>query len=263
MWTRKNSIRSRTKRTRRKRSKFITPDLSLVHGQLLHFVAGPDDPLSEAERVCGEFAEMVEDHHAAVRQFLQRAYGVAVQLRRRPIEFERLQVHPFFKQSGQKPRDRTRSKWVLYLLMQATTPNERHLANKYAVILDGLKQDQVEITAVAARIQELGGVGAAYEAMRARTTRLESRVTRDSQNKRTRPKALKSKQPARPTIPTAKQEPDGKGALKPKGRNSGTVKDQASGAEAFRPSYPRCRTRGIEASSPDYALRVGGCAVNS
>jgi hypothetical protein len=34
------------------------------------------------------------------------------------------------------------------------------------MVLDGLKQDQVEIGAVAARIQELGGVDAAYEAMR-------------------------------------------------------------------------------------------------
>ena len=52
--------------------------------------------------------------------------------------------------------------------MQATTPDMRHRADKYAVILDGLKQEQVEVGAVAARIQELGGIGAAYEAMQAR-----------------------------------------------------------------------------------------------
>jgi hypothetical protein len=57
---RKETVGSRTKRRRRKLSKFITPDLALFHGQKLQFVAGPDDPLSEAERVCGEFAEMVE-----------------------------------------------------------------------------------------------------------------------------------------------------------------------------------------------------------
>ena len=168
MWMHKKSIRSRSKRTRRKQSKFITPNLSLVHGQLLHFVAGPDDPLSEAERVCGEFAEMVEDYRAGVMQFLQRAYGVADQFRRRPRDFERFQVHSFWKQTRQKPKDPSTSKWVLLFLMRATTTHMRHRAGKYAVILDVLKQDQVEISAVAARIQKLGGVGAAYEAMRAR-----------------------------------------------------------------------------------------------
>ena len=43
--------------------------------------------------------------------------------------------------------------------MQATTPDMRHRADQYAVILDGLKQEQVEVSAVAARIQELGGIG--------------------------------------------------------------------------------------------------------
>ena len=169
MWTRKKSPWSRTKRRRRKLSKFVTPDLALFQGKLLHFVAGPDDPLSEAERVCGEFAEMVEDQHAAVRQFLQRAYGVADQFRRRPRDFERFQIHSFWKHTRrQRPKDPSTSKWVLNFLMQATTTNQRHLASKYAVILDGLQQDQVEISAVAARIQELGGLGAAYEVMRAR-----------------------------------------------------------------------------------------------
>ena len=52
--------------------------------------------------------------------------------------------------------------------MQATTPDLRNRADKYAVILDGLMQDQVEISAVAARIQELGGIRATYEALRVR-----------------------------------------------------------------------------------------------
>jgi hypothetical protein len=190
---RKKSLRSRSKRTRRKLSRFITPDLALFQGKLLHFAAGPDDPLSEAERVCGEFAEMVEDYRAAVMQFLQRAYFVADQFRRRRGDFERFQVHSFWKLTRQKPKDPSTSKWVLLFLMQATTANQRHLASKYAVILDGLKQDQVEISAVAARIQELGGVGAAYEAMRARTTGHESR-------------------PAPRTTPTAKPN-DGDGEL--------------------------------------------------
>jgi hypothetical protein len=202
---RKKSVESRTKRTRRKQSKFITPDLALFQGKLLHFVAGPDDPLREAERLRGEYAAMQDDNDAAVREFLQRAYYVADQFRRRRGDFERLQVHPFWKQTGQpQPRDRTRSKWVLYLMMHATTTYMRQRVRKYAVILDGLQQDQVEISEVAARIQELGGIDAAYEAMRARTTRHESCVTQDSPNKSTPPIALKlKKQLDPPTTRTA------------------------------------------------------------
>jgi len=168
MLTRKKSIKSRTSRARRKQTKFLTPDLALFRGQKLRFVAGPDDPLSEAERVRGEFAQMVADHHAEVGQFLQHAYGVAAQFRRRPGDFKRFQVHPFWKQTGQKPKDPSTSKWVLYLIMQATTTDMGNRADKYAVILDGLMQDQVEVSAVAARIQELGGIGAAYQAMQVR-----------------------------------------------------------------------------------------------
>ena len=98
-----------------------------------------------------------------MRQFLQRTYYVAARFRRQPGEFERFQAHPFWKESGQKPRDPSTSKWLLYFIMQATTTN--HLARKYAAILDGLMQDQVEISAVAARIKELGGIDAAYEAI--------------------------------------------------------------------------------------------------
>jgi hypothetical protein len=165
MLTRKQSIKSRTRLARRKQNKFLTPDLGLFRGQKLRFVASPDDPLSEAERVCGEFAEMKERQHAEVRQFLQRIYGVAARFRRRPGDFERFQVHPFWKQSGQKPRDPSTSKWLLYFITQARTPNARDLADKKAVILDGLMQDQVEDSAVAARIEELGGIGAAYQAI--------------------------------------------------------------------------------------------------
>ena len=159
MLTRKKPIKSRTRRARGERSKFLTPDLALFRGQKLRFVAGPDDPLRQAERVRGGFAQMVARHHAEVRQFLQQAYGVALQFRQRRGDFERLQVHPFWKQTGMKPRDPSTSKWVLYLIMQATTPDMGNRADQYAVILDGLKQEQVEASEVAARLQELGGIG--------------------------------------------------------------------------------------------------------
>jgi hypothetical protein len=168
MLTRKKSIKSRTRRARRKQTKFLTPDLALFRGQKLRFVAGPDDPLREAERLRAEFAQMVADREAKERQFLQRAYFVAVEFRWRLGDFKRFQVHPFWKQTGQKPKDPSTSKWVLYLIMQATTTDMCKRADKYAVILDGLMQDQVEISAVAARIKELGGIDAAYEAMRVR-----------------------------------------------------------------------------------------------
>jgi hypothetical protein len=164
----KKSVGPRTKRTRRKRSEFLTPDVVLCAGQKMRFVASPDNALSKAERLRGEYAQIEEGQHAAVRQFLQRAYDVAAQFRRRPGDFERLQAHPLWKASGQKPSDPTTSKWLLYFIMQATATNVRKLADEYAAILDGLRQDQVEISAVASRIKELGGIDAAYEAMRAR-----------------------------------------------------------------------------------------------
>jgi hypothetical protein len=131
----------------------------------MRHVASPDNPLSEAERLCGEYAEMKESQHAEVRQFLQRIYGVAARFRRRPGDFERFQVHPFWKETPQKPKDPSTSKWLLYFITQARTPNACDLADKKAVILDGLMQDKVEDSAVAARIEELGGIGAAYEAI--------------------------------------------------------------------------------------------------
>ncbi len=96
---------------------------------------------------------------------LQRAYFVATQFRQLRGDFERFQAHSFWKQSGTKPRDPSTSKWVLLFTMQATTTSVRRRAGKYATILDGLMQDQVESNAVASRIKELGGIDAAYEAM--------------------------------------------------------------------------------------------------
>jgi hypothetical protein len=170
MLTLKKPIGTRIRRARRKRAKFVTPDLVRVGGQLVRHVSSPDNPLSRAEHLRGEYAEIKNGHHDAKEmQFLQRAYFVAVEFRRRPGDFERLQAHPFWKQWGQQPRDRSTSKWVLYFIMQATTTNDRKRARRYAAILDGLMQDKVEISAVASRIKELGGIDAAYEAMQART----------------------------------------------------------------------------------------------
>ena len=166
MLKRNKSIRKRTRRSRK--FKFLTPDLVLDGGQKFRFVANERNPLREAERVRAEYAEMDNGRPAEVRQFLQRAYFVAQWFRQQSGEFRRFQAHSFWKQSGQKPRDPSTSKWVLYFTMQATTTSVRKLARKFAAILDGLRQDQVEVSAVAAGINELGGIDAAYEAMQTR-----------------------------------------------------------------------------------------------
>ena len=207
MLTRKKSIRSRTRLARSKRSKFLTPDLVLYAGQKFRFVASPDDPLSEAEGLRGEFAEMKERHNAEERQFLQRIYGVAARFRRRPGDFERFQVHPFWKQSGQKPKDPSTSKWLLHFIMQATTPNAGNLADKCAVILDGLMQDKVDDSAVAARIEELGGSVPRTRRLRAsrrptavircKAGRLESQRAVDRRRRRRRDSARSSTSPRR------------------------------------------------------------------
>ncbi len=109
----KKSIGSRTRRTRRtKQPKFVTPDLVLVAGQMIRFVAEEGNALSEAERLCGEYAEMEEGDGAEERQFLQRVYRVAVRFRQRPGDFERLQAHPFWERWRPKPKDPSTSKWV-------------------------------------------------------------------------------------------------------------------------------------------------------
>jgi hypothetical protein len=137
-------------------------------GQKVRFVASPDNPLSKAERLREEYAEIEDCPDAELSQFLQHTYEVAAQFRRHSGEFERLQVHQFWKASRQKPRDSATAKWLVYFVLEATTTNVCKRAVKYATILDGLMQDQVEIGAVASRIKELGGIEAAYEAMRAR-----------------------------------------------------------------------------------------------
>jgi hypothetical protein len=67
--------------------------------------------------------------------------------------------------------------------MRATTPNVRNRVGKYAAILDGLMHDNVKRSAVAARIEEMGGIDAAYEAMQARRRRRMRTRTRDEDDK--------------------------------------------------------------------------------
>ena len=112
---------------------------------------------------------MVADHHAEVGQFLQHAYFVAVAVSVTTGRFQTLSGPPVLEADGAEEAAGPVDLEVgPLLIMQATTTDMGHRADKYAVILDGLKQEQVEVGAVAARIQELGGIGAAYEALRVR-----------------------------------------------------------------------------------------------
>ena len=54
--TLKKPIGTRIRRARRKRTKFVTPDLVRIGGQLVRHVASPDNPLSRAEHLRAEYA---------------------------------------------------------------------------------------------------------------------------------------------------------------------------------------------------------------
>jgi hypothetical protein len=170
----RNSFASRTRPARSKKSKFITPDLVLCAGQVTRFVANDDNPLSQAERLRSDYAEIADGDQESLGQFLQRAYYVAVQFRRFPRKFERFQAHSFWKASGQKPKDASTSRWLMYFITEETT-SEPHHADQYAAILDSFMRNQVDNRTVAARIEEMGGVDAAYQAVRPRQQRVANR----------------------------------------------------------------------------------------
>jgi hypothetical protein len=156
----KRKIRRQTQPIRRPPPKFAGPVIEPFPEE--------EGAFSSAQRLVKEYAEMVDGHHAALRQFLQRCYPVVRRFQREPDEFERLKADPFWGMSRQRPKDASRSKWVMYFIMQATTTNVRSRAGRYAVLLDGLIREKVRPDTVAARIKDMRGVEAAQEAMRAR-----------------------------------------------------------------------------------------------
>ena len=134
--------KSRTRSARSKKSKFITPELVLCAGQLIRFVANDDNPLSQAERLRSDYAELEDGDQESLHQFLQRVYYVAVQFRRFPREFERLQAHQFWKDSGQEQKDASTSRWLMSFILRATPTNVPHLADQYAAILDSFMRNE-------------------------------------------------------------------------------------------------------------------------
>ena len=134
----------------------------------MRHVASPDNPLSKAEHLRGAYAEVEDGHEdAKVRQFLERAVfpsrpsfgdNPAISSAFRPIRSGR--------RRGRSRRTRRPRSWVLYFITQARTPNVRNRAGKYAVIPRRIDaRPGGAISAVAARIKELGGIDAAYEAI--------------------------------------------------------------------------------------------------
>ena len=118
-----------------------------------------EDAFDFVQRLAGEYAKIKDGDHQSVRRVLQRAYLAARKMQREPDEFERLQADPFWKASFHKPKDASTSKWVVQFIMQARTLMMRHLAAKYAAILDGLIRDKVRTTG--ARVAKIEGVEAA------------------------------------------------------------------------------------------------------
>jgi hypothetical protein len=151
----KKPVRWRTQPTRRPPPKFTRPVIEPF----------PDEEgaFTSAQRLVGDYATMMDGHHAAIRQFLQSSLPVVLKFQDEPDEFERLKADPFWEEaSRQKPKDPSTSKWVLYFAMRAKAKNVRNRAGRYAVVLDGLIREKVRPDKVAARISELRGVEAAY-----------------------------------------------------------------------------------------------------
>jgi hypothetical protein len=122
-----------------------------------------EDAIGFAKRVAAEYATMENGYHAQLRSFLQKAYHSYQLFREYPDAFEKLKRAPFWKDSRQRPKDLTTSRWVLLIIMQAKTSNVRVRASKYAKILDKFAGAEIKVTQVANRIKKLGGVEAAYK----------------------------------------------------------------------------------------------------
>jgi hypothetical protein len=193
------------KRAPRSRPQRTLEDVAAAHEAVhgLPAMIGGEGAFRFVQRLAREYAAIKDGDHQGVSRVLQCAYLAMRKMQCDPDELERLTADPFWKPPWRRPKDASTSKWLMYFIVQARTPDARELASKYAEILDGLQRDQVEIGAVAARIKELFGIEASYQAMRARTTRHESCVTHDTQTKRTPPMASKSQQPDPPTTRTA------------------------------------------------------------
>ena len=102
-------IQPQTRVARRPQPKYARPTIGVF----------PEDEgaFSFTQRLVEEYVDIEDGHHAAVRQFLQRCYTVALKFQREPDEFEHLKADPFWEASRQRPKDPSTSKWVIYFVM--------------------------------------------------------------------------------------------------------------------------------------------------
>jgi len=121
------------------------------------------NPVALARVAAEEYAAIEDGYRAQLLQVLDTAYRCYLLFRDCPDDFEELLEDPFWDFSRQKPKKMlTTSRFVLYYIMRAETPNVRARASKYAKILDCFHRDGVEVGQVPARIRALHGIEAAY-----------------------------------------------------------------------------------------------------
>jgi hypothetical protein len=121
------------------------------------------DPVASVRAAAAEYAAIEDGYRAQLLEVLDTAYRCYLLFRDCPDDFEELLEDPFWDFSRQKPsKYLTTSRFVLYYIMQAETPNVRARASKYAKILDCFYRDGVKVGQVPARIRALGGIEAAY-----------------------------------------------------------------------------------------------------
>jgi hypothetical protein len=121
------------------------------------------DPVALMKVAAAEYAAIEDRYRTQLVHVLENAYQCYLLFLDSPDDFEELLEDPFWDLSRQKPKKKlTTSRFVLYYIMRAETPNARARASKYAKILDGFHRDGVRVGQVPERIRALGGVEAAY-----------------------------------------------------------------------------------------------------
>jgi hypothetical protein len=121
------------------------------------------DPVALVKVVAATYAAIEDGYRAQLVGVLAETYQCYLLFLDSPDDFEELLEDPFWDFSRQKPKKKlTTSRWVLYYVMRAETPNPRGRVSKYAKILDCFQRDGVKVGQVPARIRALGGIEAAY-----------------------------------------------------------------------------------------------------
>jgi hypothetical protein len=121
------------------------------------------DPVALVKAAAQQYAAIEDGYRTQLVHVLESAYRCYLLFRDFPDDFEELLEDPFWDLSQQKPKKKlTTSRFVLYYIMRAETPNARARASKYGKILDGFHRDGVRVGQVPERIRALGGVEAAY-----------------------------------------------------------------------------------------------------